>query len=273
MNGEAEHAPDVDGRIDTTRPANARVWDYWLGGKDNFAIDREVGAMIAGMFPLIPEVARADRAFLQRVVRFLTREAGIRQFLDVGTGLPAANNTHQVAQHIAPDTRVVYVDHDPIVLAHARILLSGTPEGRTAYVDADAHDPEEILHHARETLDFSRPVGLLMLGLLNFLPDDDDARHTVRVLVDELVPGSYVAITHPTSTELNGEGNVAAMKFWNEQAHQRIKARTREQILRFFEGLELVDPGLVSCTLWRPDDVHVGEIRVLPQWGGVAVKR
>lgn len=149
MNDEAGDQPIRD--IDTTIPANARVWDFWLGGKDNFAVDRQVGEQIGQMFPLIPAVARADRAFLRRVVTFLA-QAGIRQFLDVGTGLPAANNTHQVAQQITPDARVVYVDHDPIVLAHARVLLSGTAQGRTAYVDADAHDPEEILREARKTL-------------------------------------------------------------------------------------------------------------------------
>jgi O-methyltransferase involved in polyketide biosynthesis len=270
VNDETGDRPTRD--IDTSTPANARVWDFWLRGKDNFAVDREVGQMIEQMFPLIPEVARADRAFLQRVVSFLAGEAGIRQFLDVGTGLPAANNTHQVAQQIAPDAVVVYVDHDPIVLAHARVLLAGTAEGRTAYIDADAHHPEQILAQARETLDFSQPIALLMLGLLNFIPDDADALHTVSVLAGSLAPGSYLAVTHPT-LELNGEGNVAAMRFWNENSPQRIVARTREQILRFFDGLELLEPGLVSCTLWRPDPVRVGEIQMLPQYGGVAVKR
>jgi O-methyltransferase involved in polyketide biosynthesis len=263
---------DISDRIDATIPANARVWDHWLGGKDNFAVDREVGDMIAKMFPLIPAVARADRAFLRRAVTFLARDAGIRQFLDIGTGLPAANNTHQVAQQIAPDARVVYVDHDPIVLAHARILMAGTPQGRTAYVDADAHNPEKILAQAAETLDFSQPVALMMLGLLNFIPDDADAQHTVSVLVDRLAPGSHVAITHPT-LELNGEGNVAAMAFWNERATQPIVARSKEQVMRFFDGLELLAPGVVSCTLWRPDEPQVGASQVLPQWGAVAIKR
>jgi O-methyltransferase involved in polyketide biosynthesis len=259
-------------RPDETVPANARVWDYWLGGKTNFEVDRRVGDAVAQMFPLIPEVARADRAFLQRAVTFLAREAGIRQFLDVGTGLPAANNTHEVAQQIAPDARVVYVDHDPIVLAHARILLASSPSGRTAYVDADAHDPEEILRHAAQTLDFSRPVALLMLGVLNFLPDTAAAEHTALTLIDSLAPGSYVAVTHPT-LEYGGEGNVEAMRFWNENTGQPIVSRTREQVLRFFGGLELLEPGLVSCTLWRPDDVQVGNHREVPQYGGVAVKR
>lgn len=258
--------------VNEEEPANARVWDFWLGGKDNFEVDRRVGRAIAEMFPLIPEVARADRGFLQRAVTFLTEEAGIRQFLDVGTGLPAANNTHEVAQRIAADTRVVYVDHDPIVLAHARVLLAGTSEGRTAYIDADAHYPEEILRQAKETLDFSRPVGLLLLGLLNFVPDDADAEHTASVLIDSLAPGSYVALTHPT-LELGGEGNAAAMAFWNEHSPQRIVARTGEQIRRFFGSLELLEPGLVSCTQWRPDQVHVGASKVLPQYGGLAIKR
>ena len=144
-----------------------------------------------------------------------------------------------------------YVDHDAIVLAHARILLAGTPQGRVAYVDADAREPEEILERAAETLDFTQPVALMMLGLLNFIPDDGDAQHIVSVLVDRLAPGSYVAVTHPT-LELNGEGNVAAMAFWNERAAQPIVARSREQVMRFFDGLELLEPGLVSCTRWRP---------------------
>ena len=259
-------------RIDRNRPANARVWDYWLGGKDNYAVDREVGDAIARMFPLIPDVARADRDFLRRAVTFFARDGGVRQFLDVGTGLPAADNTHEVAQRIAPDARVVYVDHDPIVLAHARVLLAGTPEGQTAYVDADAHDPAEILRHAADTLDFARPTALLMLGLLNFLVDDAAARYTASTLIDRLAPGSYVAITHPTY-ELGGEGNRAAMEFWNENAGQPIVARTPEQVRGFFGGLELLEPGLVSCTRWRPDAVDVGAVPVLPQLGGVAVKR
>jgi SAM-dependent methyltransferase len=282
VNDEAGDMPIRD--IDQTTPANARVWDYWLGGKDNFEVDRQVGRAVAERFPLIPAVARADRAFLQRVVAFLTREAGIRQFLDVGTGLPAANNTHEVAQEIAADARVVYVDHDPIVLAHARVLLGGTSQGRTAYIDADAHQPEEILTQARKTLDFSQPIALLMLGLLNFIPNDADAEHTATVLIDSVAPGSYLAITHPTY-ELNGGGNLAAMQFWNENSpNQRIVARTGDEILRFFDGLELLEPNpdspqrdprsrLVSCTQWRPDPVHVGETQMLPQYGGVAVKR
>ena len=267
-----EAGDGIKNGVDETVPANARVWDRWLGGKDNFEVDRRVADQIATMFPLIPEVARADRAFLGRAVTFLARDAGIRQFLDIGTGLPAANNTHQVAQQIAPDARVVYVDHDAIVLAHARILLAGTPQGRVAYVDADACEPEEILERAAETLDFTQPVALMMLGLLNFIPDDGDAQHVVSVLVDRLAPGSYVAVTHPT-LELNGDGNVAAMAFWNERSAQPIVARSREQVMRFFDGLELLEPGLVSCTRWRPDGVDVGKTPVLPQWGAVAVKR
>jgi O-methyltransferase involved in polyketide biosynthesis len=289
VNGDPRHgaAPPV---VDVSVPANARVWDYWLGGKDNFEVDRKVGDAVAQMHPLIPVIARADRAFLRRVVTFLAGECGIRQFLDVGTGLPAANNTHEVAQRVAPDARVVYVDHDRSVLAHARALLAGTPEGRTAYVDADAHHPEVILEHAGRTLDFREPTALLMLGLLNFIPDDDAASRTVSTLVDRLAPGSYVAITHPT-VELNGEGNVAAMRFWNEQTRQPIVARSRTQVSRFLDGLELLEPGLVSCTHWRPDadDAHLqtfrdavradprfapaeGELVTLPQWGAVARK-
>ena len=265
--GDVRRIPDID----KNQPANARVWDFWLGGKDNFEADRRVGSAVAEMFPLIPAVARADRAFLQRAVTFLAGEAGIHQFLDVGTGLPAASNTHQVAQEINPEARVVYVDHDPIVLAHARVLLAGTREGRTAYIDADAHNPEVILDQARETLDFSEPIALLMLGLLNFMADDA-AEYTAITLIESLAPGSYVAVTHPT-LELGGEANVEAMAFWNNNSPQRIVARSGDHIRRFFDGTELLEPGLVSCTQWRPDPLHVGEIQVVPQYGGVAVKR
>jgi hypothetical protein len=184
--------------IDTSVAHNARVWNYWLGGKDNYASDRAAGDTVHAMFPSIVDVARADRAFLGRAVRFLAGEAGIRQFLDIGTGLPTASNTHQVAQETAPEARVVYVDNDPLVLTHARALLTGTPEGATAYIDADAHDPEYILRRAADVLDFGQPVAVMLLGILNFILDGDHARRVVSVLVDAVPPGSYVTITHPT---------------------------------------------------------------------------
>jgi O-methyltransferase involved in polyketide biosynthesis len=251
-------------RTDTAH--NSRVWNYWLGGKDNYAVDQEVGERIAGMFPSIAEVARADRAFLGRSVSYLAGEAGIRQFLDIGTGLPTADNTHEVAQRIAPDARIVYVDNDPIVLTHARTLLAGTPEGVTAYVDADAHDPGAVLRSASATLDLRRPVAVMMLGILNFVLDTDKARSIVRTLMDALPSGSHLVLTHPTQ-ELGGEGNAQAMAFWNENATPPITARSRAEFASFLDGLEIVEPGIVSCARWG-----VPRAAEVPQFGAVGRK-
>ncbi|WP_307710503.1 SAM-dependent methyltransferase [Streptomyces sp. V1I6] len=245
---------------------NSRVWNYWLGGKDNYAVDQEVGERIAGMFPSIAEVARADRAFLGRSVSYLAGEAGARQFLDIGTGLPTADNTHEVAQRIAPDARIVYVDNDPIVLTHARALLAGTPEGVTAYVDADAHDPGAVLRSASATLDLRRPVAVMMLGILNFVLDTDKARSIVRTLMDALPSGSHLVLTHPT-LELGGEGNAQAMAFWNENATPPITARSRAEFASFLDGLEIVEPGIVSCARWGAP--RAAEV---PQFGAVGRK-
>ncbi|MEJ3651808.1 SAM-dependent methyltransferase [Actinomycetes bacterium KLBMP 9759] len=254
-----------DRGIDTTVAHNARVWNYWLGGKDNYSADRAAGDVVHGLFPLIVDVARADRAFLARAVHHLATEAGIRQFLDIGTGLPTASNTHEVAQALAPESRVVYVDNDPLVLAHARALLTSTPEGRTAYVDADAHDPSAILQAAGETLDPDRPVAVMMLGILNFVLDDADAHNVVSTIMGAVPSGSYLAITHPT-TELGGEGNVEAMRFWNENATPPIRARSGTEFTAFLDGLEPVEPGIVSCARWRSEAPSV------PQFGAVARK-
>ncbi|WP_232664498.1 SAM-dependent methyltransferase [Pseudonocardia sp. TRM90224] len=254
-----------DRGIDTTVAHNARVWNYWLGGKDNYSADRAAGDVVHGLFPLIVDVARADRAFLGRAVHFLAAEAGIRQFLDIGTGLPTAANTHEVAQTLAPESRIVYVDNDPLVLAHARALLTSTPQGRTAYVDADAHDPAAILDAAQGTLDLDRPVAVMMLGILNFVLDDADARGVVSTIMGAVPPGSFLAITHPT-TELGGEGNVAAMEFWNKNATPPIRARSSAEFAAFLDGLEPVEPGIVSCARWRT------EAPTVPQFGAVARK-
>ncbi|WBB58017.1 SAM-dependent methyltransferase [Streptomyces sp. WMMC500] len=259
------------GPVDASVAHNARVWNHWLNGKDHYEVDRQVGDHVAGMFPLIRDVARADRVFLGRAVRFLAGEAGIRQFLDIGTGLPTANNTHEVAQQVAPASRIVYVDNDPLVLSHARALLTSTPQGATAYVAADAHEPEAILREAARTLDFGRPVAVMMLGILNFVLDDAAAQRVVRELMEATPPGSYLVLTHPT-VELGGEGNVAAMKFWNENATPPITARSLDQVTRFFDGLELLDPGIVSCSRWRPEPNAFGAPAVVPQFGAVARK-
>jgi O-methyltransferase involved in polyketide biosynthesis len=256
--------------FDVTVAHNARVWNYWLGGKDHFAVDREAGDQVRDMHPVIVEVARADRAFLGRVVRYLATDAGIRQFLDVGTGLPTAENTHQVAQSAVPESRVVYVDNDPVVLAHARALLTSTGPGVTSYVDADAHDPRTIVREAAKTLDFSEPVAVMMLGLLNFVLDDDEAQGIVNHFLDALVPGSYLVLTHPTS-EMGGEGNAEAMKFWNEHAKPPIRARSAAELRPLLGGVDLVAPGLVSCSRWRPGPAD--SAREVPQYAAVGIKR
>lgn len=248
---------------------NARVWNYWLGGEDNYPVDRVVGDRVTGMYPSIGEVARADRAFLGRVVRHLAGDAGIGQFLDIGTGLPSADNTHEVAQHTAPDARVVYVDNDPIVLAHARSLLTSSPEGATEYVDADARDPLRILRAAEGTLDLRRPVAVMMLGILNFVLDTDEARSIVRTLMDALPSGSHLVLTHPT-LELGGEGNEAAMRFWNKNATPPITARSRSEFASFLDGLTVLEPGIVSCSRWRAGSA--ARIPEVAQFGAVGRK-
>jgi len=273
-----ETFPDVDADrdedslpgIDVTVAHNARVWNYWLGGKDHFSVDREAGDQVRAMHPGIVEVAQADRAFLGRVVRFLTGEAGIRQFLDVGTGLPTAENTHQVAQSVAPESRIVYVDNDPIVLAHARALLTSNPPGVTSYVDADVHDPASIVRAAARTLDFGAPIAVMMLGILNFVLDNDEAQAIVKHFVGAVAPGSYLVLSHPT-LELGGEGNAEAMRFWNEHAKPPIRARSADELRLLLSGVELIEPGLVSCSRWRPDPAGGG--RQVPHYAAVGIKR
>ncbi|RRO19930.1 SAM-dependent methyltransferase [Saccharopolyspora rhizosphaerae] len=265
--GEWSTSTPVRG-INTTVAHNARVWNYWLGGKDHYEVDRQVGDHIHSLFPLIADVARADRGFLQRVVAHLAGEVGIRQYLDIGTGLPTADNTHQVAQRIAPDSHVVYVDNDPLVLTHARALLTSSPTGRTDYIEADARHTEEIVRASARTLNYQRPVAVMLLGILNFISDTDQAHDIVRRLVEAIPSGSYVVITHPT-TELDGEANREAMAFWNKNATPPITARSGEQIAAFVDGLEVLEPGLVSCALWR----NAAEFATsVPQYGLVARK-
>ncbi|MGP3987914.1 SAM-dependent methyltransferase [Streptomyces sp. 3N207] len=249
---------------------NARVWNYWLGGKDYYDVDQQVGDHVTSMFPSIREVARADRTFLGRAVGFLAGEADIRQFLDIGTGLPTVENTHQVAQRIAPTSRIVYVDNDPTVLTHSRALLAGSLEGETDYIDADAHQPQAILDAATDTLDFAEPVAVILLGILNFIADTDEATAIVETLMAAVPSGSYLALTHPT-LELGGASNVEAMRFWNENATPPITARTGAEVARFFQGLVLLEPGIVSCARWRPGYV-AGHEKTVAQFGAVARK-
>ena len=244
----------VTPRIDTTRPHPARRYDYWLGGKDNFQADRDAGDAIAEVFPSIRTAARENRAFMQRAVRFLATEAGIRQFLDIGTGLPTANNVHDVAQRIAPESRIVYVDNDPLVLTHARALLTSSDEGATAYIDADVRDPEKILRDpaVRETLDWSKPVALLLVAVLHFVEDSEDPYGIVARLVEELPAGSYLVLSHATFDPLDPE-TIAAMNAVNESIKPRFSPRTLAEVSRFFEGLDLLEPGIVSVSDWRPE--------------------
>ncbi|MET9734078.1 SAM-dependent methyltransferase [Streptomyces sp. NPDC006458] len=263
-------SPEGAARLNTSVAHNARVWNYWIGGKDNYEVDQQVGAQVAGMFPVIRDVARADRDFLGRAVRLLTEERGIRQFLDIGTGLPSFDNTHEIAQRSAPESKIVYVDNDPIVLIHARTLLTSTAEGVTDYLDADVHDPGAIMARAREVLDLDRPIAVMMLGILNFVLDTDEARRIVRRVMEAVPPGSFLVLTHPTfDADVGGEGNVAAMEFWNAHATPPITARSREEIAAFLDGLDLLEPGLVPCSQWRAES-HAPV--VVPQFGAVAVK-
>ena len=271
MAGSAE-SEDPALVVDTSVPQSARVWNYWLGGKDNYAIDREVGDQIRRMNPHIVEIARAARQFLIRSVTYLTRDAGIRQFLDIGTGLPTANNTHQVAQSIAPESRIVYVDHDPMVLAHARALLVGSPEGATGYIDADLREPDKILQIAANTLDFDQPIALMLMGILGHITDDDEAYGIVRHLVGALPGGSYLVIYDDTNV-IHGEAMDEMLRQWNESGENPRVNRTPEKIERFFDGLEIIEPGIVSVSRWRPDTVDIGDIREVDDFCGVGLKR
>jgi O-methyltransferase involved in polyketide biosynthesis len=238
--------------VNTAVAHSARFWNYMLGGKDNYAIDREIAEQILAVIPSFRDTVRAERRFLARTVRYLAGSAGVRQFLDIGTGLPTANNTHEVAQATAPESRVVYVDNDPMIMAHARALLTSTPQGATDYVHADLREPNTILQEAARTLDFTRPVALMLLGILNFITDTDEAHAIVDRLLDALPSGSYLVISHPTA-EVDGEAMRASMRLWNKQGAAPIVARSRQELIRFFDGRELLEPGVVSCSLWRPD--------------------
>jgi hypothetical protein len=259
--------------IDVTRPHPARMYDYFLGGKDNFAADRATATQVLESWGSVRTGVRENRAFLGRAVRYLAGEAGISQFLDLGTGLPSANNVHEVAQASNPEARVVYADNDPIVLAHARALLASGPRGVTAYLDADIRDPEAILAHpvVRDSLDFGLPIALMLVAVLHFLPDEDDPGGIVRTLTDALPPGSYLVASHATA-EHNPEGLSGAGRAYS-RGGLRGAIRTSEEFGDLaFSGLELVDPGVVLVSEWRPEE----PIRPLPSevntYGGVARK-
>ncbi len=258
--------------IDTSVPQSARVYDYWLGGKDNFPADRALAEAIIEQVPTIRIQVRAQRAFLGRAVRYLTAEAGIRQFLDVGTGIPTAGNVHDVAQAIAPESRVLYVDNDPIVLAHSRALLQQRPEGQLAFILADLRDPESILADPTlaKTLDLAQPVGLVLIGIMHHLRDDDDPRRIVATLVDALAPGSYLVLSQ-TTPDFDPEA-MRGLAAVSEQGGIPNVPRTLAETEPFFAGLELVPPGLVPIVSWRPDPEDDQDPRSVYVYGGVARK-
>ncbi|MEI5523077.1 SAM-dependent methyltransferase [Streptomyces brasiliscabiei] len=273
-------APDfpfasLNSRIVTTRPVAARIWNYWLGGGDYYEVDRRAGDEIRRLHPSIEDYARADRQFLRRAVRHLAADVGIRQFLDIGAGLPTAENTHEVAQLVAPDSRIVYVDNDPLVLVHARALLTSAPEGRTDHVDEDVRNVDSILEHAARTLDLTRPVALLLLDVLAFVPDDEDPHGIVRRLMDALPAGSHLVLSHTITSPEWPDVDIAAA-WWNEHGIPRLTQRTPETIAGFFDGLDLLEPGVVSCTRWRPEstgDPAAGEPSEVAMYCGVGGKR
>ncbi len=256
--------------IDTSVAHSARVHDYWLGGKDNFAADRAAGDAVIQAYPGIVASVRANRMFLARVVRFLAAEAGIRQFLDIGTGIPASNNTHEVAQSVAPGCRVVYVDYDPVVLLHAQALLTSSAQGALDYIDADLRDPKKVLAQAAQTLDFSRPVAVMLIAIMHLIVDQDDPGGIIRQLMAAVPAGSYLALSQVAS-DIEAEQMAEAARRYNRLARETQRHRSYAEVMRFFEGLELIEPGLVPVQRWRP----ASEIEAKAHsamWGGVGRK-
>ncbi|MDN3027956.1 SAM-dependent methyltransferase [Streptomyces sp. S.PB5] len=261
--------PAEQQRIDTSVPHSARIWNYWLGGKDNYPVDEQAGDAYTAVFPGIVTIARSSRAFLRRNIAYLVSEAGIRQFLDIGTGLPTAQNTHEVAQRIAPEARIVYVDNDPMVLAHARALLYSTREGATAYIDADVTDPDRILAAAAKTLDFQKPTALILSNILGHVAGHEQARSIVTRLMEALPSGSYLSIN---------DGSLGidpvfeqAQDAYNNSGAVPYNLRTVAEITAFFDGLELVEPGVVPVTQWRPEPGS-DTPEVIAEHGGLALK-
>jgi S-adenosyl methyltransferase len=261
-------------KIDITKPHAARMYDYYLGGKDHFAADRDTAEATMNSWPTVRVAVRANRAFLGRTVRYLVAEAGIRQFLDIGTGLPSSNNVHEVAQSVAPESRIVYVDNDPVVLAHARALLKGTPEGRTAYIEADLREPGRILADpvTRRTLDFGKPVALMLVAILHFIVDADQPTAILRTLLDALAPGSYLVASHVTSK--HDPVGIREVERIYRQAGVQAQDRTVGEFTELaFAGMRLVHPGVVLVSEWRPDGMSPRPSAAAVNWyGGVAVK-
>jgi len=263
---ESAEAPTFD----TSVAHVARVYNYWLGGKDNFAADRAAAEQAMAAFPDIVLSARANRAFLRRTVTYLAREGGIRQFLDIGTGIPSASNTHEVAQSVAADSRIVYVDNDPVVLAHARALLTTTPDGATDYIDADLRQSEQILAKAARTLDFSKPVAVMLMAILQHLSEADDPYQVVGTLMAAVPPGSYLVISHP-ARDIHAAEMAAMAAQLNKMMAEKVTFRAKAEVAPFFAGLELVEPGMTNAPDWRPEtEEEAASPAAL--WAGVARK-
>jgi hypothetical protein len=259
--------------FDSSVPNVARIYNALLGGKDNYAADREAAARILAIEPGSASAARQNRAFLGRAVRFLAKEKGIRQFLDIGSGLPTASNVHEVAQSIAPESRVVYADNDVTVLAHARARLVSAPQGQCGYADADLRDPPSIISQAAQVLDFGQPIALLLIAILHFLPDEDDPWAIVASLKAALPPGSYLAISHATPESLAGHDSSQQLsKVYAETASDGVTPRPKPQIKRFFDGLQMTSPGVTDINAWRPEPGDHPATRTL-FYGGLARKR
>jgi hypothetical protein len=257
-------------RLDTGTAHIARVYDYWLGGKDNFAADRVAGDEALEAFPGLISSVRANRAFLARTVRYLAGERGIRQFLDIGTGIPASNNTHEVAQSAAPEARVVYVDNDPMVLAHARALLASGPHGATDYIDADLRDTGKIIKSAATTIDFTKPVAVMLIAVLHLIRDEDNPRQVIGQLMAAVPPGSSLSISHVPNDMHTGAMSDMSDRL-NRLLAQPSTYRSRAEVTAFFDGLELVEPGVTPIQQWRPaTPQEAGAVAAM--WGGVAFK-
>jgi hypothetical protein len=267
--GDIPSLPSTPPSFDTSVAHPARVYDYWLGGKENYQADRDAAEQVVAIMPSILPGVRANRAFLRRAVEYLAGEAGIRQFLDVGTGLPTAQNTHEVAQSIAPESRIVYVDNDPIVLAHARALLTSTPEGATAYLEADARDTDTILEGAAGILDFSRPIAVMVLCVLQYVPDSGAPHQIISRLMDAVPTGSYLALSDGTGDIDSQRGAEATAAYNARLGTNRITPRTRTEIAAYFDGLDLIDPGLVPLHQWR---ASVSSSQPVPAYAGVGRK-
>ena len=268
--GTASLGHEVPLSIDTSVAHVARVYDYWLGGKDNFTADRVAGEQAIHAYPDIVYSVRANRAFLARTVRYLAKDAGIRQFLDIGTGIPTANNTHEVAQSAAPGCSVVYVDNDPVVLAHARALLVSGEQGHTSYIDADLRDAGRILAEAALTLDFSQPVAIMLMAILQHIDDAEDPYRIVSTLLGAVPSGSYLVISHPAA-DIETEAMAQMAERLNKLMAEKVTFRTRPQVARFFDGLELAEPGMVRVQEWRPaSEIEAKSPAAL--WGGVGRK-